>query len=227
MKHKAISFDLWDTLIKSNPDFKRARNQLIRDFSEYPNKGLFNDYYLNDRVSVIKKKHDNLVELYGTQPNMDHLFAELCNEFFIPSDRMRYFFGKYQTAFNDLLPRIYSENTIPTLEKLRSLGFMLWTTSNTLLADAGTIRNIMVQLKLVGGRDGLITTARFSGEEGVSKPHKKMFFCGRTDIHVGDNVLTDGGCVQHGIEFYQINSNDNRIADLPEYIINRGTPLTS
>ena len=33
-KYKHISFDLWLTLIKSNPEFKSKRNLLFRDFFE-------------------------------------------------------------------------------------------------------------------------------------------------------------------------------------------------
>ena len=33
-KHEHLSFDLWLTLIKSNPEFKNKRNSLFKDFFE-------------------------------------------------------------------------------------------------------------------------------------------------------------------------------------------------
>lgn len=217
MKHDAISFDLWGTLIKANPQFKDVKNDMIRRYSSFPNKEMFNDYFINDQISIIKRKHDDLVEAYGTQPNTKHLFAELCSVFSIAPSKFNDFYREYQHEFTEFMPSLYSEGTMPVLEKLKSDGYCLYISSNTLFTSPEAMDIMCMKLELTGRKKRPVSNCRFSGDKGISKPNKAMFF-ERTDFHVGDNIFTDGGCTKYGIEFFQINSNNQTIIDLYNHV---------
>jgi len=206
-----ISFDLWGTLIKSNPEFKAAKNDLIRKVSEQPNKDLLNDYFINDVISQIKIKHDSLIEYYGTQPNTQHLFAELCESFSIPASKFDDFYGTYQNLLKRFPPLLYNEFTLPVLKELQSDGHIIIISSNTLFTGAFPLDAAIRSLGI------LPYSCRFSGSMGISKPDRRMFNT-TASIHVGDNIRTDGACVKAGLTFFQINSNDKTINDLYHYV---------
>lgn len=206
-----ISLDCWGTLIIGNPKFKKAKNDLIREFSNFPNKEMFNDYFIEDQIKVIKKKHDDILETYGTQPDVKHLFAELCYIFAIPSSKFEMFYIEYQSLFIQNQPLIYSEDTVKVLNLLRKEGHSILISSNTLFTDPESMALILYRLGIRS------LNAKYSAIEGVSKPNHNMFFHG-TDIHVGDNPKTDGSCTKYGIEFFQINSNNKTINDLYNHV---------
>lgn len=208
---------MWGSLIKHNPEFKKVKNNLIREYSTL-NKLMLSDNQINDQIKAIKLKHDTLVEYYGTQPDVKHLFAELALWFKIPAVGLNDFYHRYQELFLDYHPSLYDENTLNVLKALKEEGHTQHISSNTLFIDEPSMWEVLTRLGLIfRGQDSPISKAKFSCNEKVSKPHYNMFFEG-TDYHVGDNRKTDGGCVSFGINFFEINSNDKTIKDFYEHI---------
>lgn len=210
-----ISFDVWGTLITHNPEFKNVKNDLIRKYSTR-NPVFLTDNQINDQIKAIKKTHDTIIEIYGTQPSVYHLFAELAFWFQISPSDLDKFMEEYQQAFLNTPPTLYDENTLDVLCQLNAEGHKLYISSNTLFIKGNTLSKALEKLG-VCGYPKPITAARFSDNLGCSKPHHNMFYHG-SDYHVGDNPKTDGSCVSFGIKFFEINSNDKTIKDFYEHI---------
>lgn len=214
-----ISFDLWGTLIKANPNFKIAKNKLIRKYTAGDlSESKFDEEMIDPIIKQIKKRNDHLIEKYGTQPDIMHLFAELANQFEIPACNLAKFYNEYQDAFGQNLPLWWDEDTERVIRMLHEDGHKLLVSSNTLFTATEGMMRLLAEKGLYSmSMPCLIDDYKFSCEFGFSKPHMNMFFL-HADLHVGDNVNTDGGCINHKIKFFQINSNGKTIVDLYEHV---------
>jgi FMN phosphatase YigB (HAD superfamily) len=181
------------------------------------NRILLTDFQIEDGIRGIKKTHDTIIESYGTQPDVKHLFAEMAIHFGIMPQHLQEFYERYQAGFVEHHPSLYDEHTLPVLTKLRHEGHVLAISSNTLFIDDESMLEALQKLGLHDLID-LVSDTKFSCAWGYSKPSACMFF-DNTDWHVGDNVRTDGGCVQHGIKFFHINGSSYKtILDFYEHI---------
>lgn len=208
---KIISWDLWGTLIKGNKDFSSAKVQLIRQFA--------NSYIPEQEINLIQKsikmEHDLIMETYGTQPDHMHLFAEMCLKLDIPSKHLVDFESWYQKAFLKNLPTLYSKDTLNVLDMIHTeYDFVGTISSNTLSIRPSTMQT-MVEVLGIGK---YIKTVRYSGNMKCSKPDIRMFNT-LSKYHVGDNPVTDGACINAGVEFYQINTNDKTIVDFYNHVL--------
>lgn len=208
-----LSFDLWNTLIKGNPEFKKVKNDLIRSLSNSTFIKELSDGQIETFIKEIKKQHDGIIEVYGTQPDGIHLFAQMANIFSIPSIRLDNFYNEYQELFLKYPPLLYSDDTEEILKRLVDDGHTLYVSSNTLFTDSAAMR----QFLYAGVLGDLISKSKFSGEEFISKPNGEMFF-NDTDYHIGDNIKTDGACINFDIKFFQINTNNKTIVDFYNHI---------
>lgn len=205
-----ISFDVHDTLIRSNPSWKDVRATLVQQYSDFEDINL-EWPYINAVFKKIKEQNDPIIARYGTQPDNHHLFAQVCSAFNI-SD-MSGFRVKYVELWQKNTSLIFSDHTLMTLEQLRLEGHELFICSNTLMVPGRYLKETLHQL----GIAPLITGFKFSDEVQWSKPYKLMFY-DNCSFHVGDNHVTDGACQQYGIEFFQINSNEKTILDFYEAV---------
>jgi putative hydrolase of the HAD superfamily len=224
--YKHYSFDLWLTLIKSNPNFKRER-------------AVF--FYKN-----FNSKKKNLEEIISIFRNID-LMCNLINEktgknidpeemYLIVINTINDYDNKFheidledlycqmEVIFFNYMPFIYDSETYNTLDKLKQKSNSSFNiSSNTGFVKGGTLRKILVDLNL----DSFFEFQLYSDEVGVSKPNRSFFeeminnvkkIPSKKNIqlneivHIGDNPVADiKGALSTGIDSILINSNSINI----------------
>lgn len=216
-----ISFDMWLTLIKSNPEFKEKRNKMFyKDFNP-------NSLSL-DEVSAIIKKHDVETNIMSEQLGLHinsriiiyNILKELGHKEFT-SDNFQYIDyidEKIQILFKQNPPTLYDENTSNVIRELFHEGKSMNILSNTGFIHGKTLNEVLYQFKL----SRYFEFKLYSDEIGISKPNLQAFQLikerSSSDriLHVGDNPIADGNCSKGNtnISYFQINSNNNSIIDL-------------
>lgn len=226
--YQHYSFDLWLTLIKSNPWFKIERAKYFHQHFNWNRKPL-EDVQLAFRqvdlmcnainektgknidaeemyLMVITLINDHKISLH--QIDTDTLYKEMDN-----------------LVFN-YLPEIYSDDTANVLYRLKSTTpCSLNILSNTGFIKGKTLRRILDALALSSYFDFQL----YSDELGLSKPNKHLFthlldrvrqlkqgeVDVKTIIHIGDNPLADvEGANAVGMSSLLINSNQLSILSL-------------
>jgi putative hydrolase of the HAD superfamily len=199
-KYKHISFDLWLTLIKSNPDYKFKRSQLLAGFFDIP----FDAHHINSIV----KKHDvqfnRLTEITGRHIYQGHMWliilSELgCNIEEIPQQRLQEFYQLQEKLFLENSPVLIDEESDKTLNKLTAQGITI-----NLLSNTGFIEGRLLRTVLAGwGLDKYFSFQLYSDETGFSKPGagafeslfdhiQKINAVNKSEVlHIGDNKAAD------------------------------------
>lgn len=236
MKYKHYSFDLWLTLIKSDPTFKAERDRYFHE--------KFNRAGLSlPEVSKIIKQVDNTCnsvnEVAGGNITPFEMYVMILRKLEYPIHNlgemdMIAIYHYIEGIFLKYPPVPYSEDTIPTLMKLKENGATLSILSNTGFILGQTITKLFTQhfpIHVPGmnlNHSFLFTL--FSDQIGKSKPNPDVFSLAyitcqrhaackvrdRSDIlHIGDNEFADGkGAIAAGLNSYIINSNNKTIKDL-------------
>ncbi len=225
--YQHYSFDLWLTLIKSNPYFKIERTKIFhRDFNP-GGKSI-------DEVAKAFRQVDlmcNAVnENTGKNIDADEMYLMVIS-----------LINDNQLSLNDIdtvklyqdmekllfyyLPLVYSPVTISTLQHLKQKeGVTFNLLSNTGFIKGATLRKVLVELKLHEYFDFQL----YSDEVGMSKPNPALFALMlqqikqinnninlNSIIHVGDNPRADvEGAKAAGIKSLLINSNNQSILSL-------------
>jgi putative hydrolase of the HAD superfamily len=229
MSYHHYSFDLWLTLIKSNPDYKLERTRIFhRDFNP-GNKSVeevakaFRQVDLmcnavNERTGknidsdemhlmVISLINDNQLDL--KQIDTDKLYADM------------------ETLVLNYPPMVYSPVTIEVLDHLKQKGGSTFSLlSNTGFIKGALLKKILAELKM----DQYFDFQLYSDEAGMSKPNPAFFNLMLQNIkqinkgkeitldniiHIGDNPKADiEGANAAGIKSLLINSNNQSILSL-------------
>ena len=226
--YKHYSFDLWLTLIRSNPAFKLERTRIFHEKYNFANKSF-------DEVATIFRQVDlmcnSMNEKTGKNIDADEMYLmviSLINDFnpsFAAIDLVALENEMEQLLFN-YLPLVYCENTKDMLERLkageRSTVSLL---SNTGFIRGATLRKVLHELQLGQYLDFQL----YSDEENLSKPNLQFFqlMLDRIDrkkhtelelheiVHIGDNPIADiHGATCLGIHSVLINSNHLTISCL-------------
>jgi putative hydrolase of the HAD superfamily len=222
---KHYSFDLWLTLIKSNPLFKKHRSRFFHEHFNYQGKTLEEVEQIfrtvdimcntiNERTGknidanemylmVISLMNDNQVNLHDIDIN-----------------------GLYQQMENLLLghlPLIYCNRTAGVLSNLKHQGATINILSNTGFIKGVTLRKVLLELDIYPYFDFQI----YSDEAGMSKPNPALFQLMihqamalkplelHNIVHIGDNFKADiEGAQVAGITGVLINSNNESIVNL-------------
>lgn len=226
--YKHYSFDLWLTLIKSNPAFKTERARYF-----YAN---FNSVKKSfEEVCVVFRQVDLMVnsinEKTGKNIDAEEMYLMVIS-----------IINNYSTEFQDIdidelynemellvlkyMPQVYCADSTNVLYRLKESG--LSTTSllsNTGFIKGKTLRRVLQELRL----DELLDFQLYSDEVRLSKPNQQFFqlMLDTIDknkhpelnltevIHIGDNPLADvKGAEKAGIRSLQINSNHLSIGHL-------------
>lgn len=218
---KLISFDIWSTLLKSNPEYKKKRlgvlyemlgasgidlDQLgvifkeVDDSCDQETEITGNQYGLSDRVRMI---YERLPE--------DGRIANLSDEKISEIDEA------LAVVLKENLPQIIEDDLLVTLEKLDKQGIMIAVISNTGFIDGRHMRIVLERLGILP----FLKLQIFSNEVGAAKPSKKIFQAliektgieGKMILHVGDNLVADyEGAVKAGIKALHLNQNDSEIS---------------
>jgi len=213
-KYKHISFDLWLTLIKSDPEFKKKRDLLFKEY--------FNIDKPIEEVAAAIRKFDILTNTINEKAGknfdtfeiyyliLDHLGIDI--ELF-DSTRL----AKFYSLTEDLLMRykpVVLHGYIPAfLEKLHSEGITMNILSNTAFIKGSALRKVLSH----HGLDKYFTFQLYSDETGFSKPSPHMYQLAYNEIgticnmakhevlHVGDNKVSDyNGALAFGFHAYLV-----------------------
>jgi putative hydrolase of the HAD superfamily len=229
MPYLHYSFDLWLTLIKSNPGYKQERTRIFhRDFNpghksidevakafrvvdlmcnavnERTGKNIDSDEM---HLMVISLINDNQLDL--KQIDTDKLYADM------------------EALVLNNLPLVYDDVTIQVLDRLKQKGgSTLSLLSNTGFIKGAILKKILAELKM----DQYFDFQLYSDEVGMSKPNPALFNLMLQNIkqinkgkditldniiHIGDNPKADiEGANAAGIKSLLINSNNQSILSL-------------
>ena len=206
--NKHVSFDLWLTLIKSDPEFKNKRNQLFKDFFEIP----INidevaiairhfDVFCNDTNQRTGLNFDTF-EIYYLI--LDALKMDLDQ---ISVQKLNNFYTECETLFLEYKPILIYENIESVLKQLKNADLSLNILSNTAFIKGRTLRKIIN----LYGLSSYFDFELYSDETGFSKPSSKMFdmvliqaneikkIKKHEILHIGDNKIADfNGAINFG-----------------------------
>jgi putative hydrolase of the HAD superfamily len=208
-----ISFDFWGTLVRSNPQFKIARAQFVNNFVDAE----LSVELVTELFDNVKKKHNQIIENYGVQPSKEYLFADILNTLGVKTtnSEVSKFCYEYQQLVYENAPLPWEKDTGHWLKMIALQGGCneCNLVSNTLLIQGNTLEEVLKKLGWVNA----LHFRRYSDHKGLAKPANIFFE--KTQYHIGDNPQTDGACVNYGINFYQVNTNNNTLKTFYEDIL--------
>lgn len=200
-KYKHVSFDLWLTLIKSNPEFKPRRNVLFREF--------FGIGKPLEEVSAAIRKFDILTnsvnEKVGRNFNTFEIYYLILDALGVDIEtvtaaQLQEYYNLTEALLLEHKPLLLDGAIPQTLEKLRANGQTLNILSNTAFIKGQSLRTVLAHY----GLGNHFTFQAYSDETGYSKPACEMYEHAYTHIsrlhtgiekhevlHVGDNVVSD------------------------------------
>jgi putative hydrolase of the HAD superfamily len=226
--YKHYSFDLWLTLIRSNPDFKKQRAKYFYQHYNFNHKTLL-------KVETIFRQVDLMCnamnERSGKNIDADEMYLMVISMLNDHQSNLRdidlaELEKDMEAMLFNYLPQVYSSETILHLERIKYVG----DPSVSLLCNTGfirgaTLRKVLKELSL----DQYLDFQLYSDEEGMSKPNIRFFelMLNMIDrkrhkalklnevVHIGDNLYADyWGAKAVGIDSIVINSNELTISCL-------------
>lgn len=226
---KHFSFDLWLTIIKSNPQFKTERTKYFHQYYNSLNKSI-------EEVAKIFRQVDimcnSINEKTGSNIDTDEMYLMIIyllndNNSFFKEMSFADLYIKMEALFFKYPPVFYDENTASCLSKIKELPFVTMSVmSNTAFIKGSTLRLLLQKLRIAD----YFSFQLYSDEVMISKPQKAIFEIMNQNImnvrkddflnsyqimHVGDNPIADiHGAVEAGIKSFLINSNHKTIADI-------------
>nr|WP_315241010.1 HAD family hydrolase [uncultured Flavobacterium sp.] len=203
-----LSFDLWLTLIKSNPEFKQKRNLLFQDFFEIEQP--------IEKVSEVIRYYDVLCNNINENTGLN---IETFEIYYLILGALNVNLGNYGTEklsqFYDLTEELFLENK-PVLifkdiqkmfDKVTSEGKSISVLSNTGFIKGFTLRKLLKYYDLLDYFKFQI----YSDEVGFSKPNTEIYQLVFDEInkykkiekkdvlHIGDNSVADyNGALKFG-----------------------------
>jgi putative hydrolase of the HAD superfamily len=197
---KHISFDLWLTLIKSNPNYKSNRNQLFKDFFEIEQdielvsqKVRYYDVVCNSINEKTGKNIDTdeiyLLILSSLGYDMNKLNRKMLEDFYQESEKI-FFYNE---------PVLINRNTYQIFNDIKNNGITMNILSNTGFIKGRTLRLFLDKNNLGGFFDFQI----YSDECNFSKPNIDIFnlvydklnikskILKSEVLHIGDNLIAD------------------------------------
>lgn len=229
MQLKHYSFDLWLTLIKSNPLFKRKRAEFFYLNYNYSKKSL-------EEIESIFKNIDSMCNLInqstGKNIDSDEMYLMVLYQMNESLEQLEDFdsdnlYSRIEELIFQFHPLLFSSDTIKHLETIfNTQDTTLSILSNTAFIKGKTLRKVLDHLNL----SNFFAFQIYSDEVGLSKPNKKIFELLLQSVkdlrkgeeiklveivHIGDNPCADiAGAERVGIQAVQINSNNLLINSL-------------
>ncbi|MBC7409508.1 MAG: HAD family hydrolase [Arcicella sp.] len=227
--YKHYSFDLWLTLIKSNPVFKKERALFFHKHLNADKKSLEEVEMVFRRVDLMSNA---INQKTGSNLNAEEMYLMVIyeingsNSTFENLD-IKWLLHEIEQLFFQYIPTIYNAETLPTLNILKEIpDVSMNILSNTAFIKGSTLRVVLKHL----GLDQFFNFQCYSDEVGMSKPNPQFFglmidkvqairpndnISLQEIIHIGDNFVADIlGAKYLKINGFLINSNNNTIADL-------------
>lgn len=226
--YKHYSFDLWLTLIKSNPSFKTERTKYFHSHFNAAGKSL-------EEVALVFRQVDLMVnamnEKTGKNIDADEMYLmviSIINDFSTDFTHIdtEALYEEMEVLLLKHMPLLYCSECIDVLSELKASGRnTINILSNTGFIKGKTLRKVIKELAL----EDLIDFQLYSDEVRLSKPNPAFFelmlntidrdrhpeIALQEIIHVGDNPNADVlGAKQVGIQSLLINSNQLSISHL-------------
>lgn len=197
MNIKNISFDLWMTLIRSHPEFKLKRAELISD--------TFNIKTISPKeIDGFIRSVDNVFDRYnmisGKKLSANKMYQELLQRLVPKSEEVTLEAAiklreQADALFLECRPVFMNDNIPQILLQLKNDGYILNLSSNTGFIEGETLRTTLADLGIIEYFDFLI----FSDEIDASKPSSHFFqhvynhikAAKNEVLHIGDNPKAD------------------------------------
>lgn len=196
---KLVSFDIWSTLLTTNPVYKDERAKAISTSL------CKKDISLEQMHKIIKEADDALdrqTEIDGKQYGLkERLYA--IYDLLDSSIRVAEMNDDVVKKFDDIslelvstyLPIVIEEDLLETLKKLQERGVEMAVMSNTGFIEGKHMRVALEKLGILP----FMRVQLFSNEVGVAKPDKQIFdaivdqtgYLPSEILHVGDNLIAD------------------------------------
>jgi HAD superfamily hydrolase (TIGR01662 family) len=204
---KAISFDIWKTLLNGNKAFTRPRLRLIFDMLGYTGldvEQLRNAYRAADKF--YNSESERLGRDFGMADRLSMMFEVLGIDAPVP-DASAIEAIQAEVVKLRLQPEYmptFTEPDLPqTLQELRKQGYSLGLLSNTGIDN----RQVMEPVLRALGIWDLFDVAMFTSDDGRAKPNPELFRHTAKELnaeptqvlHVGDNANADCRAAEAGL----------------------------
>ncbi|UUC44708.1 HAD family hydrolase [Flavobacterium cerinum] len=218
--YKHISFDLWLTIIRSNPQFKNKRNELFRDYFKIDkpmeeltavirNMDLLTNT-INEKVGKNLDTYEIYLLILGnlTDGKIERYTKKDLDGFYKETEEL--LFAYKPLLIHDTIPQV--------LETLHAKGIGMNILSNTAFIKGSSLRKILEHYEI----SRYFSFQLYSDEIGYSKPNQQLYqyaydmILQTNDIkkseiiHVGDNVVSDyDGALTFGFNAHLLKTNLN------------------
>lgn len=207
-----LSFDLWLTLIKSNPQFKSKRNLLFKDFFELE----CNIEKVTEVVRYYDVLCNDINENTGLNMNTYEIYYLILKALEVDvkdvdTGKLNLFYKETELLFLENKPQLLFPNITSLFDEIKEQGKTMNILSNTGFIKGYTLRKIIEYYQLNQYFDFQI----YSDEIGFSKPNHKTFqlvyeqinsskqLIKKQVLHIGDNIVADyNGAKNFGFEAY-------------------------
>ncbi|NML40218.1 HAD family hydrolase [Chitinophaga sp. G-6-1-13] len=227
--YQHYSFDLWLTLIRSNPSFKRERTKFFFDHFNQGKKSLEEVERIFRRIDLLTNA---INEKTGGNIDTDTLHLMVISEindhqYDFETVDLAALYNEMEALVFQYRPVVYCSATVGVLRTLHQRqDCTLSLLSNTAFIKGRTLRKVLQDLEL----GQYLHFQLYSDETGMSKPNPDMFrlmldaiattrngevIQPQQIIHIGDNVKADIlGATEAGIHSLLVNSNNQCISSL-------------
>jgi putative hydrolase of the HAD superfamily len=213
-----VSFDLWLTLIKSNPLFKQKRDELLKDFFQIPH----SVEVISAKIRMWDLRFNAINEISGKNIDCDEMvlliMADLdCDLKKINSEKLNEYYNTMEKLFFEFHPLLYEKNLLDYLKQLADKNITMSVLSNTGFIKGSTLKKLLDVLNI----SPYLKFQIYSDEIYCSKPSKKAYEHVMENIkivntinissilHIGDNHNADYlGATNFGLQGALINSNN-------------------
>jgi len=222
---KHISFDLWLTLIKSHPEFKKQRADFLR--KEFNPHG----FTLADVIEIVQntdKFCDRINEINGKKIQTELMYKRIllklgCNPEMINDDLLAEIKVVGNELFMNYQPEFINTSIRPILDTLRNTGFDLNLSSNTGFIEGNIISCTLKNLNIFDYFNFFV----YSDEINASKPsfdffdkvYEQICFQKNEVLHIGDNYNADYvGALKYGFKALHIINKQYTINDITRHL---------
>lgn len=215
-KYSHFSFDLWLTLIRSNPEFKKKRNLLFKDFFEI-NAPL-------EKVTEVIRYYDvlcnNINEKTGLNLSTYEIYYLILNALDVDlsingTEKLGKFYNETEVLFFNYKPVLIFPNIKLQFEEIVEQGKSINILSNTGFIKGRSLKKLLSYYELTD----FISFQIYSDEVGFSKPNNEIFqlvfdqvneskkVSKNEVLHIGDNSIADyNGAINFGFEAHLLKS---------------------
>jgi putative hydrolase of the HAD superfamily len=192
--HQVVSFDIWSTLLKSNPDYKQARAVEILNALGNPTTGMEPLDFLESVDNEIDATSDINGKQYGFAERVS-IVAEKAGVNPLDYETMTKLHQGQLELVKQYPPKLIEPNLPQILEPL-AFRKRLAVVSNTGFIDGHIMRGALDRLDVLNK----LSIQIFSNEVGFSKPSREIFgellaqagVAPPEVIHIGDNPRSMG-----------------------------------